>query len=462
MKNFLFITFLIFSFSSFSHTFFPPDTTIGFLKKTELKIMVTDGKKYYSNDNYRAALVKFREVLSIDKTNAAANYWISECHLELKNYEIALKYATLALEKDPEVSKDLYYVLATSYHRLGNLEMAQKNYTIAKSKMSKSRIKDYRIDENIEECNRGLEMIKNKSDYKITPLGRNINSNQDEYAPVISNLGKTLYFSSRRAENEGGGFSSGDAKYFSDIFVSYWNETTQTWSKSSNNDSLVRRLNTNGFDDVSSISSDGKTIYLSINTEGISSPDIVTQSTDIYYAKLSDKNQWNSPRPIDKKNINSLAFEASPSFTRDGNTMYFTSERLGGKGKSDIWVSRKLNNIWTKPENIGDKINTSNQETTVFVTANEEYLFFSSDGHKGMGGYDVYVSKNIDGEWTVPIHLGHPINGVSDETHFSYYPELNKAYYSKRSTKENGGFGGRDIFEIDLSNFDLNKLFSTL
>ena len=80
MKNILLITFLFFSFSSFSNSFTPPDSTLSLVKRTEVKLLVTDGKKYYSEGNFRAALVKFREALSIDKTNASANYWISECH----------------------------------------------------------------------------------------------------------------------------------------------------------------------------------------------------------------------------------------------------------------------------------------------------------------------------------------------------------------------------------------------
>ena len=113
-------------------------------------------------------------------------------------------------------------------------------------------------------------------------------------------------------------------------------------------------------------------------------------------------------------------------------------------------------------KNLGDKVNTKLQETTVFVTPDGKYLFFSSEGHNGMGGYDVYVSKNVDGIWSSPKNLGYPINDVSDETHFVFYPELNKAYYSKESTKKNKGLGRRDIFEIDISNFDLDKIFSSL
>ena len=152
-----------------------------------------------------------------------------------------------------------------------------------------------------------------------------------------------------------------------------------------------------------------------------------------------------------------MFFEVSPTFTADGNTMYFVSERPGGKGKSDVWVARKKGKTsWSKPENV-DSVNTIYNETSVYVTPDEKYMFFSSKGHEGLGGYDIYYSINKDGVWSSPKNIGFPINTVSDETHFQYYPELGKAYYSKMSIRGDGGVGGRDIFEIDITNLILDK-----
>jgi len=206
------------------------------------------------------------------------------------------------------------------------------------------------------------------------------------------------------------------------------------------------------------LSSDEKSIYLSVNTEGILSAKINTQSTDIFISELTEKNTWSAPKELDRT-INSIGFEASPTFTDDGNTLFFVSERSGGYGRADIWTSTKTNGRWSKPTNLGPTINTPFQETTVFVSGDGKYLFFSSDGHKGFGGYDVYACKKTGDNWSAPVNLGLPINGVTDETHFTFYPHLQKGLYSKLSTKANGGLGYRDIFEIDLSNFDVQKLF---
>ena len=90
----------------------------------------------------------------------------------------------------------------------------------------------------------------------------------------------------------------------------------------------------------------------------------------------------------------------------------------------------------------------------MYVTPDEKYLFFSSTGHTGMGGYDVYVCQNQNGAWSAPVNLGYPINTVSDETHFVYYPEMKKAIYATFSSTENKGVGARDLFEIDMSEYE--------
>ena len=458
MKIFFFACLVTISSISLASSVLPPDSTLTLFQKAEVKILISDGRKYFGEDNYRSALVKFREAITVHKNNAEANYWIAECHLGLTNYDIALKYALRAVEIDSEVNDELFYVLGTSYHKLGNFDEALEAYKKAENNISKSRKRDLRLSEKIDECKRGLISSKNQADIKITPLGPEINSKHDDYAAVLSSDGKTIYFSSRKAQNTGGGFSSGDNKYFSDIFIADWDDVAEKWRQSDNLDNRIKDLNTEGFDDIAFLSSDGKTLYLSINTEGILNTKVNTQSTDIFMSELDKKNYWKKPREMDKT-INSIGFEASPTFTADGKTMYFISERMGSVGGADVWTSSNLNGKWTKPTNLGETINTPFQETTVFVSADGQYLFFSSNGHKGYGGYDVYVSKKVNGTWVSPVNLGFPINGVTDETHFVYYPHLQKGFYSKLSTKENGGLGYRDIFEVDLSNFEVDKFF---
>jgi tetratricopeptide (TPR) repeat protein len=445
---------LFLSINTHASTIFPPDSTTNLMDKGSAKYLISEGKKVYNETNYRSALLNFREALAKDKNNPTATYWVGECHMALGNYDKALKYALLAYDMSNDIHKEVNFLLGVCYHKLGKIDEALVNYEKASKIINETRAKSLRIPLRIEECKRAKKMITAPIKVKIAALGVNINTRNDEYAAILTNGGKTLYFSSRRADNLGGGTSTGDRKYFSDIYVSQWDEVKKEWGVASNSNDIVQRLNSEGFDAASFISSDGSYIYLSINTDGLSKPKPLTKSADLYYSRLSSKGTWGSPKPMPKKTINTMYFEISPSFTADENTMYFVSERAGGEGMSDIWKATKTSKTkWSKPINLGPIINTPYNETTVFITPDEKYMFFSSEGHKGMGGYDIYYSINNDGVWTSPINIGFPLNSVSDET--QYYPKLGKAYYSKISQIGDGGVGLRDIFEVDISDLKL-------
>lgn len=449
------VAMLVFASTTFSmtSTMTPPDSTQTIIEKGTTKYLISEGKRLYNESEYRKALAKFREALAKDNNNAMATYWVGECHLVLKNYETALKYGEQALAMDSTVSDEIHYLIGYCNHRLENLDVAIENFEKAKTDLTEAKLKSLRVSDYINECKLAQEMMNAPVKLPISALNMYINSINDEYAAVIADGGKTLYFSSRRADNDGGGISPGDRKFFSDIYVAYWNDATKDWGMPSNDNDTIKRLNSVGFDAVGSVSSDGEYIYISINTDGLDKPKPKTRSTDIFYSKISTKGTWGTPKPMPKKTINTLFFEASPSFTADGNTMYFASERIGGKGMADIYVSRKVSRTeWSKPENLGNVINTPYQETTVFVTPDEKYLFFSSTGHKGMGGYDIYYSVNQDGIWSDPINMGYPINSVNDETHFQYYPALKKAIYSQYVAKENLA-GNRELMEVNMTDF---------
>lgn len=438
---------------SCSFGFTPPDSTANIIQKGTAKYLISEGKRFYNEGQYRLSLVKFREALGKDKGNPEATYWLGECHLALGNYEKAMGYVEQALEKDEHVHEEARNVLAICQHRMGILDKAITNYELALGVLPQNLAKELKVQFHKEECERAQEMMKNPVNVTIEVMPSEINTAFEETAPLLSNDGKTFYFVSRRADNKGGGISPGDQRYFEDIYVSFWDEDTKKWGKASNSADLINRVNTYGMDAISHISPDGETMYLTINTMVLEKPKPKTKHSDIFYCRMNRKGTWNSPKSMGKP-VNSLLFDAAISFTADENTAYFVSERPGGFGRADIWVTYKQGNNWTKPENLGETINTSGNETTVNVSADGQYLYFSSTGHKGMGGYDIYVAKNNGEGWDEPVNLGYPINTVSDETHFIYYPNQKKAYYSTFSSPENGGNGARDIFEVDMTNYE--------
>jgi hypothetical protein len=175
----------------------------------------------------------------------------------------------------------------------------------------------------------------------------------------------------------------------------------------------------------------------------------ITIDNDIYRVNLKEK----AFLPH-KLNINTKYIETSPMLSADGTTLYFISDRPGGSGGKDIWASERLaNNQWGEPYNLGDAINTSDDEESPFLMLDGTTLYFSSKGHNSYGGYDVFVStRNDSGAWSAPENLGDPVNTTSDDYYYITDSYGKMAYYS--SDKQNKD--KQDIFIIKYN--PLNKI----
>lgn len=433
------------SFSSFSIS---QEKKLSMAQKIKIKKKLNQGKVLIYGGDYRNALFLMREVLSIDNTNAMANFRASQCHLNLGKPELGKKYAEKALKIDSNVNDEVFFVLGESYHRLGKLEEAKKYYLVFQNKSSNVTNEDYETAMRLKQCDFAKELMENPQDVTIENMGNEINTYNPEYSASISGDGKVLVFTSRRIDSEGGDVDEmSDQLYFEDIYISMWNDTTEEWSQSKPVDGSV---NTETHDAVLSISPDGKSLYVYRNELG------ETKSGDIYISRKGKENKFGTAKPVDEgRNVNSSYFESSASVTEDGNTIYFVSDRKGGKGLADIYMSRKEGKGWGKAINLGDSINTSSDEKCVFIHPDGNLLFFTSEGHNSMGSYDIFVSERIKGRWTKAKNLGYPINTVKEEKTISVTKDGKTAYISA-SYKDSKG--GSDIYRVDLTNLNiLNK-----
>jgi tetratricopeptide (TPR) repeat protein len=456
-------TFLILCFSIISTYSFgmerksPSDSTTKLKDKTAAILLLEEGKASYLEGKYREALNKFRLAYNKDQNNFLCHYWIGLSHLKMNNFGYALQYGKQAEEiknrskKDDDETQnvDVVELIASAYHRLDKIDSALIYYTYALNKLPKQRLKDLRIKERMNECNYVLAQRDSGIVSKRKLFSSDINSGYHEYAPILTNNGKTLYFTSRRENTTGGKNNPDDEQYFEDNYRAIWNETDQIWDSITNK---LDRINSDGFDCVSHISEDGLTGLMTLNTTATDSK-IQTSGSDICEISLSTKGKWSSPKVIKNKTINTSFFDGSATLTADGNTMYFVSDRRGDKSMTDIYEVKKVGKEWGKAVPVSDSINSEMRETTPFITPDGRYLFFSSDGHLGMGGYDIYVSENLGKTWSKPINLGAGINSVNDDTHFRFYPKLNKIIFSS-FTLDNLK-SSMDIYEIDLKDFSL-------
>lgn len=263
--------------------------------------------------------------------------------------------------------------------------------------------------------------------YKFDPknLGDSINSKDSEYYPTITLDGNKLVFT-RRVNN-----------YNEDFYES--DRTDSSWTKAK---ALFGNINTNMNEGAQNISQDGQWLIFT----GCNFPEGMG-SCDLYISYLTAEG-WSTPENLGSS-INTEFWEAAPSLSPDKRDLYFASRRPGGYGGNDIYVSHRLQNgRWSTAENLGPVINTIGDESTPFIHADNQSLYFTSNGHSGYGGDDLFVSrKTPDGKWTIPENLGYPINTIENEGSLIIAADGKTAYYASDRADSHGGL---DIYTFEL------------
>jgi outer membrane protein OmpA-like peptidoglycan-associated protein len=409
--------------------------------------LVKLGDEMYSFGSKKDALDIFLKAVTNNPKNVRANYMLGKCYLETNQKTNALNYLDKAYKLNPKAEDDILYLLASCYHAIYKFDLALDFYSKYKKKLVADKehkesnvdlIKS--VDRKISECNIGKEIIKDTIKLDFNHSHDYINSTSFDYAPVISNDEKTLYFTSRR-EGSTGGKKDVDNEYFEDIYV-----THKIDGKWSNPENIGVPINTEFHEGCIGVSNDGKELYIyrEIN------------SGDIYVSKIKADGKWSKPEPLNA-NINSDFYEPSVALADSGKTLYFSSEKPGGQGGLDLYMSKKdEKGEWGEAVNLGPDVNSEFNEDGPFYDKSSKYLYFSSAGHKGMGGYDVFRAKqdSITHKWSKPYNLGYPINSPDDDIYYTLSSDGKRAYYS--SVKPDGS-GDKDIFEMDFPVDELKK-----
>ncbi|MCX7862287.1 MAG: carboxypeptidase regulatory-like domain-containing protein [Bacteroidales bacterium] len=401
----------------------------------------------FNDDNFLGALKIYRELYKSNPNHAMLNFRMGQCYTELKMMDSALFHLKTAVELDSTIKKEANLLLGQAYQFNGDIDKALDYYYKYKSKLSPRQAeKDY-VNVLIQQCLTAKDLISRPAQVKVENMGPSINSAYVDACPSITADGKTLIYTSRRPDNIGGKYDYEAESYYDDIYIAKWNEQKQDWDPSVN---IGPPINTEHHDANTSISPDGSTIFIYKNIPN------VTQSGDIYYSVKNPTGEWSEPKPILNKLINSSYFESSACITADGNTMFFVSEReKEGFGHGDIYMVKKEGTSWGVPVNLGPTINTPYDEIGVYIHPDGKTLFFSSNGHKTMGGHDIFMSYYENGKWSEPINLGYPINTTREEIHFVLSTDKRTAYIS---SNRQGSIGEYDIFKVDMSNyFKTNK-----
>jgi len=284
----------------------------------------------------------------------------------------------------------------------------------------------------IEEVKNGIEITATSERVWIDNLGERINSEWPEYAPLISTDESLLIITARRPEGVGGLVDEVDNMPYEDIYMS--RNLKGKWSPLVN---LGEVINGTGHDASSGLSPDGKTLFVFKGSQ--------KGNGDIFVSRLEGQ-VWTKPKSLGK-NINTKAHETSAALSYDGQELYFISDREGGEGGKDIWVSQwdADREEWGVASNLGGVVNSPYDEDGVYLHPDGKTLYFSSRGHNSIGGNDIFFAEKVNGSWQKPVNIGHPINTPDDDVFFVVAADGRTAYYA--SIREDG-YGDKDIYRI--------------
>ncbi len=412
------------------------------------KELFNGARDHLEAENYHLALPAYLQLDSMEPDNANIAYRIGTCYLNSANnkdkaiphLENAVKQISKTYNNRASTEKNAplkaYYALASAYHLNYQLDTAIATYKAYQALLQKKHDMLESTSRQIEMCEYAKIQISSPINVEIKNLGESINSKYSDFCPVISHDETILIFTSRREGGTGAEIDS-DGGFFKDIYISY--QDMGSWSPAVG---IGTTINTSKDDEAISLSADGQRLFIYREEKG---------DENIYQSFLVG-DEWTLPRKL-SDNINSSSWETHASISADGNILYFVSDRPGGYGGRDIYKCKKLpNGEWAKAENLGDKINTAADEGTPYIHPNGTLLFFSSRGHKSMGGFDIFFSELIeDGTWIDPMNIGYPINTPHDDTYYAPSTDGKRAYYSSVDTS---GYGDYDIYVAVFKDYE--------
>ncbi len=392
-----------------------------------------EAEYFLLKEDYSDALSYYLQLYEKLPDNSNLAYCIGLCYLNIQGKKnLSIDYLETASKnmsakhKEGTITQtaapyDALYDLAKAYQVNFMFDKAKETYL----KYSGTLLPDDNenlewIRHEIEVCNMAKELISKPVAYTEENLGERFNDEKVNFNPLISADGKSFaYMVSLKFY---------DAVMFSRLVNGKWTSPVN----------ITPEIQSDGDFYISCLSADGKLLFLSKDDNF---------NSDIYLSSY-DGNSWSKTLKLNK-NINTKYWESHGFISEDGNHLIFASDRPGGFGGLDLYISTKVNGDWGPAVNVGPEINTQFNEDRPFLINNGKTLFFSSQGHENMGGYDIFRSDlQTNNLWSVPKNLGYPLNTPDDNFFFMPIGNGKSGYYS--IFKESGGFGKEDIYKITL------------
>lgn len=434
MKKIIFFLFLcIISNFAFNQQYVTEQTA----SKKAVKLL-NDGVNFAMSQQLPMALLSFQKAVEEEPNFITGWYYLGDAYKNSKNDSMAVDAYSKVIELNPEFDMGVYSKIAEVEANMGHYDDAYEHISIflqnpdIKGEVRKRLL---RLQTNYAFAK---EAVKHPVDFEPVNMGDNINSGDPEYFPSVSVDGSIMVITRRIKDQMDLGYGSKQPIDNEDFYISFFENGDWTPAKS-----MGAPVNTKLNEGAQNISADGRYLFYTMcdNLEN------GYGSCDIYYSYRVGK-EWTIPENCGRI-INSADWDSQPSVSADGNYLFYSSSRPGGLGSYDLWMAKRGDDgYWEAPVNLGAEINTPNSEQCPFIHPDGKTLYFSSDGHPGMGGSDLFYSRMDEtGHWGKPVNLGYPINTKNKEITLAVSADGKTAYYSS----DRGNAPGQlDIYSFQL------------
>jgi len=386
--------------------------------------------------NFNAAIKEFEILVNEEPENLSYRAFLGYAYLSTNvNKTKAIPHFELVV-KDSKADPYSFYDLGRAYLYAYRFDDAIKSFEKFRLLLH-DKEKDLPVSAKrmIEMCNQAKELYKKRVNVRLDNLGGEINGLYPDYSPYIDANETTLFFTSRRSGNTGN-MDDVDGLRTADVFIS--NLEGDKWSKAKR---VSSSINSYLIEESVGMTSDGQDLLIYIFSE--------KGMDDIFISSKKGR----SYQKTEYLPINSAFIETAATISPDKNTIFFSSKRPGGKGKSDLWMAFKLpTGEWSKASNLGDTINTEFDEDFPQFAPDGKTLYFASTGHYGMGGLDIFktIWDSKTNTFTKPVNLGYPLNTPDDNKTISFSKSGRYAYMNDA---REGGFGDLDVYKVTFLDY---------
>ncbi|WP_187146260.1 OmpA family protein [Candidatus Amoebophilus asiaticus] len=380
---------------------------------------------------YEKAIDLLKESIKKDKKFVEAYFELAIIYKNLEKFKQAEQLLDKAKIYIPAKDVHLHYKISHLYYRIGAYKKAKTAFQRIPTESKKPKLlqaKIYILQQNL---SLALEKIQRPLVFNPRKLPTPLNQFASQYFPVLTVDQQTILFTA--LVNYAG-------RYRENIYISYKDKFGK-WTVPTSISEQINGITSN--EGTCTISADKRTlVFTSCSREG-------NYGVCDLYISYRKGTEWTKPQNLGP-HINSKGWQSQPSLSADGKILYFVSERKGNYGKNDIWKSTlQTDGQWSKPVNLGPVINSKAREISPFIHPNGQTLFFASNRTPSMGGFDIYYSNLVNGEWTEPINLGYPINNHKDQASIFITADGKKGYYADGKRKD-CNYHKSYIYEFDM------------